>query len=122
MSVDRWNCTSYCLCKSRKGHFEKASDDGVWVLHTDHEAEVERLRKLTEWQPIETAPQGVVALFCVVPITADDDHFVDTSRHPILAPPRPPRMVLSKLDCGWSSLEKAILWMPLQPLPQEAPK
>lgn len=43
MSVDRWNCTSYCLCKSRKGHFEKASDDGVWVLYADHQAEVERL-------------------------------------------------------------------------------
>jgi len=44
MTVDRWNCASYCLCKSRKGHFEKASDDGVWVLYVDHQAEVERLR------------------------------------------------------------------------------
>jgi len=45
MSVVRWNCTSYCLCNSRKGHFEKASDDGVWVLYTDHQAEVDRLEK-----------------------------------------------------------------------------
>lgn len=77
----------------------------------------EMLKRLTEWQPIETAPQGIEALFCVVPLTAEDDHFVDTSGFPILGAPRPPRVVLSKRDCGWSSLEKAILWMPLQPLP-----
>lgn len=80
--------------------------------------ENERLRKLTEWQPIATAPKGVDALFCVVPRTAGDDYFVDTSGFPIFSPPRSPRVVLSKLDCGWSSLEKAILWLPLQPLPQ----
>jgi hypothetical protein len=86
---------------------------------------VERLCKLIEWQPIKTAPKGVDALFVVVPLTAEDDHFVNTSGHPILMKPRPPRVVLSKLDCGWSSLEKAILWMPIQPLPQscdESPK
>lgn len=30
MTLQRWKCTSYCLCGSRKGHFEK-SDEGVWV-------------------------------------------------------------------------------------------
>lgn len=45
MTVDRWKCTSYCLCRPEsRGHFEKASDDGVWVLHADHEAENNRLR------------------------------------------------------------------------------
>lgn len=86
----------------------------------NYEEENQRLRKLTEWQPIDTAPKGVDALFCVVPRTAGDDYFVDTSGFPIHAPPRPPRVVLGKLDCGWSSLDKAILWMPVQPVPQEA--
>ena len=45
MTLDRWNCTSYCLCKSRKGHFEKASDDGVWVLYEDAQAAIDRLEK-----------------------------------------------------------------------------
>lgn len=44
MTIDRWNCTSYCLCESRKGHFEKASDDGVWVLYEEHRATVANLR------------------------------------------------------------------------------
>lgn len=30
--IERWSCESYCLCGSRKGHFEK-SDQGVWVLY-----------------------------------------------------------------------------------------
>ncbi len=77
MSVDRWNCTSYCLCESRKGHFEKASDDGVWVLYTDHQTEIERLRAAladlrsgieeyatdTVWySPIETACDRITAI------------------------------------------------------------
>ena len=41
--VRRWKCTSYCLCGSRKGHFE-AHDEGAWVLYTDALAEIDRLR------------------------------------------------------------------------------
>ena len=41
-ALRRWKCTSYCLCGSRKGHFE-AHDDGAWVLYTDALAEIDRL-------------------------------------------------------------------------------
>lgn len=30
----RWKCESYCLCGSRKGHFER-SNAGVWVRYED---------------------------------------------------------------------------------------
>jgi hypothetical protein len=33
--IERWSCESYCLCGSRKGHFEK-SETGVWVLYESH--------------------------------------------------------------------------------------
>ncbi len=32
--VRRWECVSYCHCKSRKGHFV-VDDDGTWVLHKE---------------------------------------------------------------------------------------
>lgn len=55
--TERWKCTSYCLCGSRKGHFEK-SDDGVWVLHQSHTAEVERLRAVLRTVHEECASSG----------------------------------------------------------------
>ena len=30
----RWKCESYCLCGSRRGHFERR-DDGEWMLAAD---------------------------------------------------------------------------------------
>lgn len=30
MNINRYKCESYCLCGSRKGHFERR-DDGEWV-------------------------------------------------------------------------------------------
>jgi hypothetical protein len=33
--IERWSCESYCLCGSRKGHFEK-SETGVWVFYESH--------------------------------------------------------------------------------------
>jgi hypothetical protein len=52
--IDRWKLTSYCSCNpsTTRGHFEKSSDElAVWVLLSDHEAEVERLRGLLRlWQ------------------------------------------------------------------------
>ena len=41
--MNRWKCESYCLCGSRRGHFEKC-DDGTWVLAGD----VEQLRAVLE--------------------------------------------------------------------------
>lgn len=40
MTLDRWKCTSYCLCKpsTTRGHFEKSSDEGAWVLYQDAQA------------------------------------------------------------------------------------
>lgn len=35
--MNRWRCESYCLCGSRKGHFEKRGD-GEWVKWSDVEA------------------------------------------------------------------------------------
>lgn len=32
--IPRWKCTSYCLCGSRRGHFER-SDEGTWMLAED---------------------------------------------------------------------------------------
>ena len=53
--VRRWKCTSYCLCGSRKGHFE-AHDEGAWVLYTDALAEIDRLRaeveRLRQYEPL----------------------------------------------------------------------
>ena len=46
-ALRRWKCTSYCLCGSRKGHFE-AHDEGAWVLYTDALAEIDRLRAEVE--------------------------------------------------------------------------
>jgi len=43
MTIQRWECTSYCLCGSRKGHFEK-SDEGVWVLYESAQAQIAQLR------------------------------------------------------------------------------
>ncbi len=40
--TERWKCTSYCLCGSRRGHFEKSSD-GVWVLYESHAARIREL-------------------------------------------------------------------------------
>lgn len=38
MSIARYKCESYCLCGSRKGHFERREDDqGVWVRWSDVE-------------------------------------------------------------------------------------
>lgn len=41
--MNRWKCESYCLCGSRRGHFERR-DDGEWVLAAD----VEQLRTVLE--------------------------------------------------------------------------
>ena len=54
-ALRRWKCTSYCLCGSRKGHFE-AHDEGAWVLYTDALAEIDRLRaeveRLRQYEPL----------------------------------------------------------------------
>ena len=36
--IDRYKCESYCMCGSRRGHFERREDDeGVWVKWSDVE-------------------------------------------------------------------------------------
>jgi Protein of unknown function (DUF551) len=73
------------------------------------------------WQPIETAPKDVVALFWIRPGTlADGKYFVDTSGNPILSSSMTPRIFMGKV-ATWSSLEVATHWMPL-PAPPEPPK
>lgn len=76
--------------------------------------EIERL--IPKWQPIETAPKDVEALFYVVSLTIDDPHFVDTSGNPILSSGKP-RLMLTQYG-RWSSLQKATHWMPLPEPPQ----
>lgn len=66
------------------------------------------------WQPIETAPMNVLALFWVVPLS-EDETFTDTSGKPILSSGEP-RIRMEKYG-GWSSLSKATHWMPLPAAP-----
>ena len=44
VELPRWRCESYCLCGSRKGHFERR-EDGEWVKYEDAMAEVHRLQE-----------------------------------------------------------------------------
>ena len=123
-ALRRWKCTSYCLCGSRKGHFE-AHDEGAWVLYTDALAEIDRLRAeverltrpATEWQPIETAPRGPACLFWVVPKSAEET-WTDTSGWPITARGEP-YIVMGPYG-DWDSLWKATHWMPLPQAPERA--
>ena len=73
---------------------------------------------MSEWQPIETAPKDVVALFWVRPGTAEDgEWFADTSGKPILSK-GPARIFMGQRNT-WSSLTVATHWMPLPPPPKE---
>ncbi len=42
--LPRWDCKSYCRCRSRKGAFEP-SKTGVWVLYADAQQRIEALEK-----------------------------------------------------------------------------
>jgi hypothetical protein len=71
------------------------------------------------WQPIATAPTDGEALFWVVPKTAEEA-YGDTSGVPIVAESLTPRLMLGFYG-QWSSLEKALWWMPLPTTPEETP-
>lgn len=62
------------------------------------------------WQPIDTAPRNVDAIFWIVPKTPDES-YVDTSGTPIVAKFTP---FAKQTRYGWwTSLSKATHWMPL---------
>jgi hypothetical protein len=70
-----------------------------------------------KWQPIETAPKDVVAMFWVRAGTlADGRWFANTSGEPIFGG-GPPRIHVGK-HATWSSLSVATHWMPLPDPPQ----
>lgn len=75
---------------------------------------------MAEWQPIETAPKGIEALFWIRAGTIEDDvWYADTNGNPILAN-TPPRLHMGKYG-SWSSLMRATHWMLLpSPPPQSA--
>ncbi len=72
---------------------------------------------MSEWQPIATAPLNTEAFFWVVPKMANEA-YCDTRGRPIVSLGSP-RMMYGKFG-WWSSLEKALYWMPLPAPPPEA--
>lgn len=64
----------------------------------------------SQWHPIATAPRDERVFFWVVPLTAREAH-TDTSGNPITVACKPYRH--EGRYGSWSSLMKAVLWMPL---------
>lgn len=88
----------------------------VWTLQQELKLAEEGLANY-QWQPIDTAPERVEALFWIRPGTREDgDWFCDTSGNAILAHDAP--RIFMGWRGGWSSLMKATHWMPLPPPPQ----
>lgn len=67
------------------------------------------------WQPIDTAPRYGMALFWVVPKTADEA-YCDTSGNPITYTD-PSGWVFMGRYRTWSAMSKATHWMPLPTRP-----
>lgn len=68
------------------------------------------------WQLMDSAPRDIECLFVIVPKTADES-YVNTNDKPIVSAFEP---CIDKCKYGsWSSLSKAVLWMPLPRIPWE---
>ena len=75
--------------------------------------EIDRLRSLQQWRPIESAPKDKKCFFWVRPRTEEDEGVIgNTSGRPILTKSEP-RRVEGMYGCCWTSLEKAVYWMPV---------
>lgn len=76
----------------------------------------DRERRL-EWQPIETAPQDLDALFWIVAKTSEE---AGMDMSPGLLFVDAPALFMGRFQ-SWSSLTKATHWMPLPDPPKDTP-